>query len=56
VRATRNRRPLKFIGCVETNCRKEALRLEKELKSHSDKKLRFIKKFKPDFDWKNLPG
>ena len=52
VSSTKNRRPLKLLGYVEVASRKEALNTEKDLKSHSDKKLKFIQKFKSDFLWK----
>ncbi len=51
VKSTAKRIPFKLIGFVKLPSRKEALGLEKTLKSHSDKKLKFIKKFKPDFKW-----
>ena len=50
--STVRRRPLKMLGFVEVESRKEALQIEKSLKQHSDKKLKFIKKFRPDFEWK----
>ena len=52
VYSTSRRRPLKLLGYIEVESRKDALIMEKSLKQHSDKKLKFIKKFKPDFEWK----
>ena len=52
VYSTAGRRPLKLIGYIEVASRREALQTEKSLKQHSGKKLKFIKKFRPDFEWK----
>ena len=52
VRSTAVRRPLKLLGYIEMSSRKEALQIEKSLKSHSDRKLKFIQRFKPEFVWK----
>jgi len=59
VRSTAKRTPFKFIGCIEFSSRKEALKFEKLIKLHSDQKIKFIKTFIPDFNWKsanNVPG
>jgi putative endonuclease len=51
VRSTRNRKPFVLVGYIEVASRKEALLQEKEFKQHSDKKIKFIRQFKPDFIW-----
>ena len=55
VNSTSGRRPFDLLGYIKLDTRKHALQFEKELKSHSDQKLKFIKNFKPDFKWKNAP-
>ena len=52
--STKRRKPFRLLGYEEFYSRKEALQFEKRLKTHSDQKLNFIKKFKIDFKW-NLP-
>ena len=53
VASTKNRKPFILIGYEIMRSRGEALKKERELKSHSDKKRKFIKKFIKDFDWHN---
>ena len=55
VKSTAQRAPFSLLGYVEVASRKDALILEKNLKLHSNKKLKFIRKFKPDFNWNNTP-
>ena len=52
VPSTKYRIPFKLIGYSERESRQDAIKLEKKLKSHSDQKIKFIRKFIPDFEWK----
>jgi putative endonuclease len=54
--ATKSRRPLVLLGFTEIESRTAAMSLEKKLKSHSDQKRKFIRKFVPEFEWKNMGG
>ncbi|MEK7121604.1 MAG: GIY-YIG nuclease family protein [Patescibacteria group bacterium] len=54
--ATKYRRPFILLGYIETQSRTEAMMLEKKLKSHSDQKRKFIRRFVPNFEWKNMRG
>ncbi len=51
VLSTKNRIPFELVGYVDLQSRKEALKLEKLLKNHSNQKLKFIRKFISGFDW-----
>ena len=53
--STKNRLPIKLVGYIKVCSRSKALQMDNEFKKHSDKKLKFIKQFRPDFNWRSKP-